>query len=295
MEEQVPGGPRIQISLQPQAQTSFAPRSLGQVSIAPDGQFEIQSVQPGSYYLLAVRLQQGGPPTQRAVIPLTVTNSDVDGIVIMATDSPQMQVTGTVKVEGQESGRLSLNVMLQLVGGLPFGGPPLPPGRVQSDGSFEVDNVPPGKYAVNVAGLPSGSFVKQIRAGAADILASGLDLTQPQAPPPLDILIGRNAAVLNGIVREGDQPKARAYVTLFAEPMRPEARQLQRTAVSGADGSFQLNGVVPGAYRIYAWGEPVQPSQLQPDDLKPYEAESVAITLDEGEEKHVDLKAIPPQ
>ena len=295
IEEQDPRDPRVQISLQSQASgASLPPRPLGQVIMTPDGNFEIRSVQPGAYYLIATQFKQNGPPQVIAVIPVMIVNGDVDGLVIAATETPQMQITGTVRLEGGENISFPVNVTLQPVNGVFFGGPPISPGRVQSDGSFHIDNVLPRKYVVTI-GIPLGSFVKQIRSGTADVLTNGLDLTESPAAGPLDIVIGRNAAALSGIVSESDQPKARAYVTLFPDPMRPEARQLMRSAVSDANGFFQLRGVAPGDYRLYAWGEPVQGPQLQPDDLKPYESGSVTITVNEGDEKQIDLDLIEPQ
>jgi Carboxypeptidase regulatory-like domain len=297
MADPAAGLPHVGIYLGPQTPAgALGPRPLGQTNLSRDGTFEIGSVQPGSYYLTATRYGDKGPPQGMVVVPVTVANSDVEGIVISMTDSQpmEMEVSGTVKIEGQENGRFSSSVLLQSALG-PFWASFIEPARVQNDGTFRFENVPSGKYIVNLSDMPSGGFVKEIRAGASDILVSGLDLTQPQSPLPLEILIGRNAATITGIVRDGDQPQPRAYITLLPEPFRPEARQLQKSTISDATGLFTLDGVSPGRYRLYAWREPVQADLLQPDDLKPYEAESVTVTVDEGEQKRIELKLIQPQ
>ena len=85
-------------------------------------------------------------------------------------------------------------------------------------------------------------------------------------------------------------------ITLLPEPIRPERlRWLQKTSSSDQSGRFTLKGVAPGEYRVYAWEEFVPVLELEPEQLKPYEAHAVKIKVGEGAREQVELKLARPQ
>ncbi len=260
-------------------------------SVKPDGSFEIPSVQPGSYYATAMRVGFGRPETLGRA-PVTVTNANVDGVVITAGTS--ITVTGTVQMEGDDRTRITGNVYLQPAEGIGFG---VQPARIQEDGSFKLESVSRDKYYVMVMGLPEGAYVKRVQAGSVDALENGLDLSQAEAAPPIQILISSKAATIEGVVRSEDRPWPGAAVTLLPESAQPERlRWLQKTSGTDQNGAFSLKGVAPGEYRLYAWQEFVPLFELDPEQLKSYESGSVKVKVGEGARERVELKLIrPPQ
>lgn len=283
---------RIQVSLEPQKRSNIASMVLGGGgNLKPDGSFELPSVLPGSYFVTALQFDQGRPQVLGRV-PITVSNGNIDGVVIYA--GAPLEIAGRVALEGDDRTRITGSVLLQPAGdGISFGSSP---GRIQNDGTFKLENVSRDKYYVTVMGLPEGTYVKQVRAGDADVLENGIDLSQASSAPAVEILLGSKAATIEGIVRHEDKPWPGASITLLPEPLRPDrVRFQQKIGSSDQNGRFTLKGIAPGEYRLYAWEEYVPVAELEPEQLKAYEGYAVKIKLAEGAQEQVEVKLARPQ
>ena len=289
------GASRMRLSLEPQKRMGGATMEFGGAMLGADGSFEFSSVQPGSYVVTAMGFAEGRRPQAFGMATVTVTDNDVDGVILQASVPVPITITGSVKVQGEEKAALQGSVILQPMGGFGFPGRGAPPARLQSDGTFQIEGVSRGKYYINVTGLPAGSYLKQVTAGGADVLDSGLDLSQADTAPAIEILVSRKAATIEGEVRHEDKPWPGASITLAPEPLQLEQLRRQRTATSGADGRFTLTGIAPGEYRLYAWEESVSLASVEPEDLKPYEADSVKVRVGEGAREQVELHLAKPQ
>src|SRR5262249_34593090 len=100
---------------------------------------------------------------------------------------------------------------------------PSPSTRVSNDGTFTLPGVIAGRYRVYVppllnptnpqllSGLPpiranlQNSYIKSIRVGGNDVLDGGVTLT-PSESMTMEIVMGANAAVLEGRVTRNGQP-----------------------------------------------------------------------------------------
>ena len=58
------------------------------------------------------------------------------------------------------------------------------------------------------------------------------------------------------------------------------------------NGRFQIQGIRPGKYRLYAWEEFEAGAQFDPDVTAPFQARSVTIEVKEGERKDVAVTRI---
>jgi 5-hydroxyisourate hydrolase-like protein (transthyretin family) len=283
---------RTQVALAPQTPAGgFFDRSQmarGGNVVRNDGSFEFPSVQPGPYVLTVTSFAAGGQMRLSARVPVTVSNADVDDLLVESGAVPLAAISGKISVEGDDHAKLSGNVLLQTTDIGQFF-PVTPPARIQDDGSFQSERIFPGKYFINVTPLPPGSYLKQVRAGTAEIIESGLDLSE-SSPPQLQILIGSNPASIEGTVRRDDKPWPSAFITLLPDSLRPESfRHFARTAIADQNGLFKLNGIPPGEYRVYAWEEAVSVPEIDPDELKPYDSFAVKIKLAEGDHEQMDL------
>lgn len=283
-------GERVQVSLMPEGGPSAGMGPfMGPPANSANGKFVFNSIQPGAYVVSATLYGQNSPLQTLGSVNVVVISKDVDDVVIQAHRGDPLTVTGKVTVAGPGNTPFIGEVILELIG--MSRGPGPRPGRPQPDGTFTIENVPLGKYNVRVSRLPEGSYLKSITSGGGDVLASSLDLSQPQALPPLEILISSKAGTVEGAVKEGSDPRAGAYVTLLPEPFRPTQR-LQRSATSDANGHFTIKSVVPGEYRLYAWEEEF-PRIIEPGDLQPYESYGVSVKVEEGAVKQAELRLVP--
>src|ERR1017187_2835797 len=172
-----------------------------------------------------------------------------------------------------------------------------PPHPVKTDPSnnFSFDDVNPEHFEINVNPLPGSLYLKSIRAGNADVLANGLDLTAGGGAS-LDIVIGVNAPQITGTVQDPATQQPALAVTVVLIPQEKERREVSlyyRTASTDQNGNFTMGRVNPGEYKVYAWEEVENGAWFDPDFLKPIESKGAAVSVREGSPVSVQLTVIP--
>jgi hypothetical protein len=71
-------------------------------------------------------------------------------------------------------------------------------------------------------------------------------------------------------------------------------KDLFRSALSDASGSYRIEGLPPGNYKLFAW-EDVEPQMWHdPAYMRVYEDLGRAVTIAEGTSQVVDLAGISP-
>lgn len=252
----------------------------------PEGNFKIDAVAPGSYYLFALINTEGGQLTVRQGVE--VSDADVTGINLII--SPGITLKGGVTVEGKVD-----------VTGATFG---LRPREEQmffsntftspkQDGSFVLTNISDGSYEVSAWGLPEDAYLKSARLGNEDVLISGVEINGGQTAGALEIEVSANGGRLDGIVAKDDKPLAGATVVLVPkEPaMRKDTRWLKQTTTD-QNGGFTLRGIRSGEYKIFAW-EKIEPGAYQdPGFLKRFEDKAVAVEIKEGSQQTIRLAVL---
>jgi hypothetical protein len=91
-------------------------------------------------------------------------------------------------------------------------------------------------------------------------------------------------------VDDRQQPVANASVVLV--PDRRERLDLFKSTVANASGQFTIQGVAPGAYKVFAWEAIEQFSYFDPDVLRQYEQNGKAITIEDSSKATIEVKAI---
>jgi hypothetical protein len=78
----------------------------------------------------------------------------------------------------------------------------------------------------------------------------------------------------------------------------PEARlrgrlDRYRKTVSDQSGRFTLHGIPPGSYTLFAWENVDGEAYYNPEFVKSYEEQGIALRVAEGEHKGQQLTVIP--
>jgi len=291
---QVSGLEPHRINLIPVSADEQAPRRPFQgIQNDRDGGFVISGVLPGEYQLMALRFAENGPPQYLGTSPVSVRNRDVEGLVVQSVPLGPISIAGRITMEESGGSLSGAGVGLQRLG------PPVPfltdgNTKMQEDGVFTIENISPGKYSVNVS-YPEGDtwYVKRITAGPTDVLRDGLDLTQSGTIAPLDIVISPEGGMIQGVVREGDAPRAGACLTLFPETLTSGDQRLRRGTNSDESGQFVIRNVAPGNYRLFAWEQRFSFRDLEEQDLQPYQSSSVRVRVEENASQRVEVPVIP--
>lgn len=228
------------------ARDGAAIRAAYDVSISKRGGFfEIAGVTPGPY-VITVDAEDGGHRITARKF-LGVSETQIDNLEILA--GPPLVRRGTVRFVNANR---------------------LPPGNVRialeprdesagvtsaysdRDGAFRVILQPDVTYDAWVTGLPDGAYVESIRFGDSDVLRNGLTPLGENTRDSLDIVLGADSGEVTGnVVDRTGKPSGDAKVTLIPDPADGRLLQFVSGAVAG-DGSFDLSGVAPGRYLIFA-------------------------------------------
>jgi hypothetical protein len=233
-----------------------------------------------------------GVPSPDAATLITVGLSEVkENVDIVFQLARAAAVGGIVSGAAGQSVQLSLNpagtVTIQI---LQLGGPMLQRRGSAGDGDFVYTNVTPGKYLLTA------------RTGTAP---GGRGGPAPSAGPPLfaTAVVEVFGDDLSGIALTLRPMLHVSGRVTFSGPVQPPASMLasfglrliptglgaevQRTAISATvrpDGTFQFDGIMPGAYRFATSGEPAgwrsKSARLGTRDVfdLPFEVSSTDVT-----------------
>ena len=164
--------------------------------------------------------------------------------------------------------------------------------QVKEDGTFRFSGVGLSTYAVNLASLPPGTYLKSARFGGQDVLHTPIDTTSG-AGGTLELVLSSKAATFTGSV-QNDKGEASVGVMVTLWPKTPDASPTGgvRVAYTDQSGALKLQSLAPGDYYIAAW-EGLDPGLGQSADfLNHFTSEATAITLAEGGQESRDLKPV---
>jgi hypothetical protein len=114
----------------------------------------------------------------------------------------------------------------------------------------------------------------------------------------LEVVIREGAGVLQGkVVDAKGQPAHNALVALV-----PEGELKQRVDYYGAyesthtdqNGSFNLHGITPGSYKVYAWAQAPAAGFRNEEFMKQFAGKGSAVKLELNGSVKVELKTLDP-
>jgi len=217
--------------------------SFASLKTSPSGAFDFKGLAPGCYWLASELA--GQPKLVSQARQLNITDCDIDDVTFRL--EPAFSIQGTILVEEGSMDKLrSARIVLEPTGGIATGSN----GAIGGDGAFTLTNVAPAAYLIRVDHA-SGLYLKTVRFGNLDISADcRLDAT-PGAGPLTMILRG-DSGQLSGVARPAVNWLP---LRITVAPDSPLAARLDllHTVWPESDGTFHIEGLAPGAYKIFAW------------------------------------------
>jgi uncharacterized protein (DUF2141 family) len=266
-----------------------------------DGSFVIHDVAPGSYTILAT-VENASPPMM-ARQSLLVAGNSVEGLRLVP--QPGGSIRGRFRLESRGTlTRLDPNqIFLSLqstdneddTSAFTLGEGFSNLAHVAPDGSFEWNGIPPGEYSVRLvtdADANADWYLKSTVVAGRDVSDSGISINGGTLA--LDLVASARGAVAEGVAadRKGD-PVANAVIVAVPEPRLRSRLDRYRKTVSDQSGRFNLRGLPPGDYTVFAWESVDGEAYYNPNFLKIYEAQGTALRVSEGDRKALQLEAIP--
>ena len=271
----------------------FSNQVFSAAEVGKDGNFEIRGVAPGSYTISLMR--SDGETAEVGHQELVVANSDVNHVRLVPLQGSQIR--GLLRIENVARADLTtLAVLLRPVNGTANTFSGSEQGRIKSDGSFELNNVSPGKYTVTVSGGTSAMrdyFLKKIIAGGRDVSDSGL-IVPGGTTFSMTLVLSPSAASLEGtVLDEQSQPVGNVTVVAVPDATHQDQPDRYQRAMADQHGHFLLRGLTPGRYTVFAWQHVEEGAYYDPEFLKEYEQSGETVQLAEGARRTVMLKALP--
>jgi hypothetical protein len=257
----------------------------------PDGTFELIAIVPGTYNLVAIATQSQdsdfgpGEPSQStrgqrlfAQFPIDVGNADIDNLIVNLL--PGFGVSGRVYLEsapGQQPVEVG-DVRVSLSAARIRYGVSLRSGVPAADGSFQIDNVPPNDYRIEIFGLPAKAYLKEVRLGVDGVLDSGLQIMGPPRGE-LSLLIAQDAGhVMVSVVDAEAGPASGVRVVLVPDSPRRGRADLYKVATT-ENGSASFDDVPPGEYKLFSWEQVQEGAWRNADFLRDYDEFGTPVTL----------------
>jgi carboxypeptidase family protein len=165
--------------------------------------------------------------------------------------------------------------------------------KVADDGSFVVEDVPAGRYSVEVAGLSPPWNVASAMLAATDALDAFLEIPRGRDVHGLVVTVRDRSTELSGTVSDQSSQSATDRVVV-AFPSDEQLwsvghRRIQSSTI-GTTGQFSFATLPPGSYRL-AVVDGAEPDEwLDPQFLRRLLPASVLVTLEEGERKVQNLR-----
>ena len=82
-----------------------------------------------------------------------------------------------------------------------------------------------------------------------------------------------------------------AVVALVPDSPMPSAGPLYRSDISDIRGLFELRGIAPGSYRLFAWTELEGAAYRNPQFMKEFEERGMPVRIEKGQRLSMDLLA----
>ena len=132
-----------------------------------------------------------------------------------------------------------------------------------------------------------------MRMGNADVLDGGLHVYS--APEnPLEIVISLDSGSIAGtVVNAKGEPLPNRTVVLVPDLRLRHRMDLFTTAATSDSGRFQMQGLTPGDYKLFAWEDVEAGAWLDPEFMRLHEYRGTPIYVGEGGGASAQVTVIP--
>ena len=269
--------------------TEWAPIAAQRVSKS-DGSFEIPELAPGQYTVTAFAYDQGKVFSGQEDV--NVVNADLNGLSVLI--GPGVDISGQVLWDGKPSleggERPSIYLAPADESAVPvWGGGDA---HVEEKNQFTLKEVPPGSFRVDVNGISKDCYIKDVQFGENALPDHVLHIKRGVSGG-LNITISSKGARLKGIVANDESLLvAGVWVVAVPEESKRGLRYLYKAVTTDQYGHYDLRGMVPGKYLIFAWYGVERGEWEDTELIKSNAPKAMTVEVSDSDTKSADLQLI---
>ena len=263
--------------------------------VRPDGKFTVTGLAPGEYTLRAGNPMAAG---EMAVADVTVTGSDVSGVVLAAAKQATIRgrVVFTQSLTGTEPPKVT-TIDLGAVREWAMAQQIRSPARIKEDGTFEIA-LTPGHVQLRAAPTGGSRTTPPWRLGRvlfndADAGDSGIDVSPGATIENVVVEITNRLFELSGRVTDDSGATVRdCFVVVFAQDPARWTVQTRYVIVGrpGPDDLYRVR-LMPGDYYVVAMTDVEQNAWTDTDFLSAARERATKFSIADGETKTLNLTA----
>ena len=186
-----------------------------------------------------------------------VTTDGLSPRTVELTLEPGARLSGRIVFDGDGPRPTSADIWLRHVATTTAGPVPLTPARVQvsPSGEFQIDDIMPGRYAIQAADRrEDGAWsLRRATMRTEDVTDVPLDLGRGTVLAGIALTLTNRLTEISGLVTDGSgRPLAETEIVVASADARhhwPETRRIRRV-VTAHDGGYAVRGLPPGEYVI---------------------------------------------
>jgi Carboxypeptidase regulatory-like domain len=252
-----------------------------------DGSFEVSNVVPGPYTLIAFWYDQSEGKARFGSQRIDVGESDVEGVSVVVGAGVTIQ--GRVVWDGNPSlERNELTIHAALVDTAV-----LPGGRALVEANqFTLKDLIDGDARVQVLGASKDCYVKQITFGQIFVKDDVISVSKGNNPALEITLSSRGAQVQGAVVDKDGLPAPGVWVVAVPDVARRTTERLFKSQTTDQYGKFDLHGLAPGTYKLFAWDGAESNAWEDEDFLKPFEDQGTKIEVRDEDALTANLTVI---
>lgn len=296
---------RARMSLKRKDEATFASDLEDPVTNTDErGRFTFDEVQDGNYAITitpprwfsrsddfptASQMADAGQRFVGKELEVTVAGADLADLIFEVSGGSR--ISGTVTVEGGKP--LPRNVLVYAAATEGRQAQSWSPIRVQADGIFTVEGVPPGATYLRTSVPPDNQFyTKSVTVGKTDLLRGPLVVKEDEDISNVHIVISPDVALLSGrvLASDGKTPLSGVSVVLISTDPDQKSTSTRIYGFTNADGGFRLSGA-PGDYLAIVTRPGEFVYQLSNDELRSRARGAQHIVLQPGENNKVEIIA----
>jgi hypothetical protein len=244
--------------------------------VSADGGFRFPLVQPGSYLLLIYRNKRSNALPY--ILPVEIGKTGIEDMKIAVPPFASVQGSILAPPDTEWAGEFIFSVRSPVSAALSRD-------FTVNLEKFSIDDLPPGRWIVeaesNVKRLRDSAslFIQSTAFGTQDASSAPIAITE-SGNPPLELrLTAESGRILGSVVDQNGIPRPATPVLVMRSSSQP-FRPFRTGANTKEDGTFFMDGLSPGRYRVVAIVDGVASStDAVTVDVKLGETATVRITV----------------